>query len=430
MLRKSFLFLLLTLGLQAQAQSLSPAVFSTAPLHRHPDTDPLATPQDKAWALQQALHPRYYNLAVLTPPQFQVLSSRTSPEIQQWIDHALTRIFQTPMGKNICEITTNGLANKLIEIYGLSAQAAENLQTRCTPSVAKSLPFRPQELREYIFVYTREHRAVVEGWTNNRNVTYIFLSDSDFTENFLFRILIHELAVQLDTKEQWGAFGGLDTLKKTVIPVVYQGERSCEVHRSIRNPLIKYSLSALRAQTIEDQVLRELGLLETQKTSAASCIQEVTTLIPSILRIGPLIMTEQAFLPFQTGHCSADNKVDVFSALQTLANEKVTDLESNSEMSLCEYLRTPRLGTWSFSPIMGGPRPRIGPWSGKDRQDLLDKTGTQRSEFNKQALEILTDHQNSGNHSLRDEKINGLMNFISVPKTNSKSGDVNGSEKN
>lgn len=331
----------------------------------HPVLSPAATQHDRQFALTTGMDSRYHTFALLMPFEFRLMSSIVFPQIQQLVDQAITRIVNTPTGHKMCSQTTGGEAQRIKDYFGVSTKTAEALSKTCTPKTPVKLPVKHERTREYILIQTSDENHPVEGWTTPHNVTYVFLSPKDFNEKFLLRVLTHEVATKLDMKEQWGWIGPLDVFSKHV-GVRYTGEQECAVQAAVRHPLIKYALSALRAEQIENQVLFELGLGPAPTLSPSqSCESEVLEKMPSILRIGSILQMENNYQLIIGAQCGLTSQLNVFELLQTITRETVTELETGEQKSVCDFLRTPKLSSFIFSPFMGGPRPRVGPWAEK-----------------------------------------------------------------
>lgn len=370
MLQKLLLIILLIGSVAAQAQTLSPHIFDAVPW------------QDRISAKGMASNLRYQQFLLLMPRQFRLLSSRNVPEIQQWLDNSVTRILNTPIGSLICQVSTNGRVEHIQTSFGVSQATAQNLIQVCTPTKPHRISKRTEKTREFIFVQTTDLDPSAEGWTTSENVTYIFLTEKDFTEHFLFRILAHEMLIQLDIKGQWGMTNELDTFSKW-LNVRYQGSRSKDVLKSIRHPLILHGLSTLRALWMENRILAELGLeKELDPPPPESCIGDLRAILPAIERIGPIIHLKN------TDAWRAENSsLSIAKALQILAEEKVIDLDFNREWPLCDYLRIPKLAGGGFNYNIGGPRPRVGPWD-KESKDARDRLETKSQSLSENKLDF------------------------------------------
>ncbi len=420
-----FLGLILICGMWADlalAQSFPVSIFDSLPLQKS-DANPSATIQDRNFAMQMALSPRYHSFALLMPSQYQLASSLMVPAVQSWIDSAITRILKTKNGQHLCSVASNGEAQKIQTVFGLSERTASALSRNCTPQQAARLPIRRERPREYIFVRTFDADPPLEGWTTASNVTFIFMKPDEINEKFLLRVLIHELATQLDLKEQWGYYGDLDSAAD-VVGVSYQGQRHAAVRYAIRHPLLKYALSALRAQTIEDRILFELGLLEAMPApSTRECADEVTEMIPALTRVSSLMRTESMINQLQISSLirnedllravqqvasgQAPPDFNLFNALEILKSEKVLDLDSNQEMQLCDYLKIPKLGTFSFSAMMGGPRPRVKPWD--KEAEVLKEGSPLRNPKTAQQLENLLRDPRGLSQTVRDQELRKIL---------------------
>lgn len=405
MLRRLLVFFIFMLAFQTYAQSLKPADFDSDSWKHHPDFSPQATQADRQFGIYLATNLRYHTLPLLMPMQFRLLSSRQDAKAQAFVDEALTRILKTATGKKICQQATNGRADLIVSVFGLTEAVARHLQPHCTPKVVASLPMVSNRPREYVFIHTTDSNAPVEGWTTPHNVSYIFLTNADFNEEFLLRVLAHETAIKLDLKEQWGTFGDLQMFSD-ILGVRYVGTNSCEVQYAIRHPLIKYSLSALRAQTIESQILFELGLQSSLASDPQKCVDQVTSLLPSMARMGALLKYEKLHNSLQTKTCSDSRELNLNRALQVLQEESVQDLATQRQVSLCDFLKKPFLSSMAFGPFSGGPRPRIGPWAQKAL--ILKKAPSNRSSDTIKKLESLIDEE-PRSQAQTDRKLETLL---------------------
>ncbi len=212
----------------------------------------------------------------------------------------------------------------------------------------------------------------MNGWTTPRNETFFFLNRAEFKnspEKFI-RNVIHELAVSYDEKEKFGFLGIPNFAKLGIIP----DENTDNVIQIITNPIIKHSLSVLRAFDVEDQILREMGVSEstvTKRIREMSCDQRVQFLTSKIAFLEPVLVSESLIRQiFGNAQALSENSQDpkmVQEMIRRLSKINIKIKASQGESAsyqnenACEYFSR----GWPFIPgtsFTGGPGPRTDGW--------------------------------------------------------------------
>lgn len=269
----------------------------------------------------------------------------------------------TPTGKRICQRSTQGEWKRIQYYFGMTEEAAKKIARSCETDRPTEMIIKLSYIHEWILVETTDKKFPIHGWTTPKNVSFLFFGMDDFTEINFYRTLIHELATSLDSKESWGLLGKLNLATK-ITRVSYSGDRECEVISAIKRPSIKFATSALRAEVVENQILSELGLLTQEPSRPESCATKILRKVPAVLSIGDIVSADTLAGQFDVRMCGQDSRQSrsLFDDLQLLENERAFDIELEREMSLCDFLTTPRVDSYFIGPYTGGPRPKVEPW--------------------------------------------------------------------
>ncbi len=405
-------FFLLIVSIIVNAETFDKSLFDSqqwlaSPELSYPFTQIPATETDIEFYKKLKLDDRYTGFTRIATNRFKFLSSRENVSLQSYIDKTVFKILSTPTGNEICSLLATQGAGFLEYALGVSPPMAIRLYYSCPTEKQKLLPYDMQKKREYVFLYTLDAEPPLEGWTTNQNVTYIFLRNEDFNDNFLTTVLIHEIAIKMDLKEQWAWSGNLYDFN--LDQVFYTGDKPCEVLATIRHPLIKYAFNSLRATVIEDKILSELGIRRKSLSSGfeKSCIKPVLELIPSLLRLAAIFRAELKLSILQSSQCSGQNGLKLADLFATLQNEEVIESKTGNRISLCKYLSEPAIGTYIISPTMGGPRPRIGPWS--ETHTSIINVATKEQAAQELISKILLNPYELRTQSSRDQALESIL---------------------
>ncbi len=331
---------------------------------------------------------RYAQLVPLLPSQFYIRLSESHEEFQSLIDQAFMVLSQAPSMKAICHNLLNGKSELISSLYGVSAPTAQRIANDCG-NVKGTMEIAPKKRifpRKYVFVFSPDPGLYLDSWTNTIANVYLFINPREINDQRFLRILVHELAIALDFKEQvaLGARKSADA-KLPEIPGFENKSYECHPAALLRNPIVKYSFSAVRAFKFENKVMSELGFdlpMEPKK----SCSQEFVDNLPFIASITKALRIEEIFsqqVSSPNTRCERENSLSLLQQIQMLMNSKLEFSDSRT-VSTCDYLAEPQLSLWTFSATEGGPRPRIGNgWGGG--------AGTQSRDFRELRMESLPD---------------------------------------
>jgi hypothetical protein len=331
---------------------------------------------------------RYSQLVPLLPTQFYIRLSEGNEEYQALIDQAFLVLSQAPSMKAICHNLLNAKPELISSLYGVSAPTAQLIANDCRnfKGTLESVPSKRLFPRKYVFVFSPDAGLYLDSWTNTIANVYLFIKPQEINEQRFLRILVHELAIALDFKEQLalGARKSADA-KLPEIPGFENKTYECHPSAVLRNPIVKYSFSAVRAFKFENKVMSELGFglpVEPKK----SCSQEFVDNLPFIASLTKALRIEEIFsqqVSSPNTRCERENSLSLLQKSQMLMNSKLEFSDSHT-VGTCDYLVEPQLSLWTFSATEGGPRPRIGNgWGGS--------TGTQSGDFRQLRIESLPD---------------------------------------
>lgn len=334
-----------------------------------------------AWNVLQRTH----NIAgshifdILPRGKFHVARQKDYSLLKDLIDQSSISIFKTPTGKLICGKFSEGMAINLSSL-GLTAKTIQKIRSECVQwswRVSK-LPKGITEpgydwTDKYNFIFFEDDNFYFHGWTDIIHDSYISININDPSYESFLRSLTHEIYQTVDIKSQ-AQFSG-DILKK------YNGPNTCLVSSVLSNPYVRLAFSSLRSEKIENDVLYEAHVLSEKPQIKNRCTDRVSALIPYMQFFGPILKNE---IYNSYSHGVADcfihfSDLSLDQTLTVLDREEI-GTESGSK-SLCEYLETPEIGTYSDQTHLGnrflrkGPRPNIGDGTGIRSLEVKKETG-------------------------------------------------------
>jgi hypothetical protein len=312
-----------------------------------------ASPRDLKMILEISNNAHTQKLSPMLPAQYWIIDASLQPEALHIIEQVYFKLFQSPTMRSLCLAATNGEAKYFKQIFGLNENTSEPLLKQCQEKKSsedgKFIYRGSQTQRKYFLVLSPKDDFKFDSWTNSINSTYITLPAGDINFERYARILIHELAMVLDSKTSWGVDGNFESPKLS-------NDSLCEVYPVVKNQFIKNATSTLRALQIENKILSELGY-KVNLSSSKSCVQNVTDVSQSILAISSVFDLEAQFARSSVERlCGHQNQT--FADLITKMSKVKINVQKK-EISLCEFLITPDLSNINTHES-GGPRPRIG----------------------------------------------------------------------
>lgn len=299
-------------------------------------------------------NPRRQHTYWILPLFFKTFSSQDTQWVQLMVDLIhLQLLSKSPTARKVCQQVTNGEPLLLQQIFGLSQKTSHSLRSFCQAETGWRYDGGHFPTREYLFALS-ERDAVLDSWTSLQGVTTLIINPKTITLEHLLRMFIHEMAIYLDQKEYFGTHGRLTYSGQSVI---YTGSHQCALASAIRAPLIKFSFSAIRAEQLEDQILKELGFA-VSPDKASSCLERaidsVVSLVPAMSSFMLQFIVNQEF-----GDATCVSGQDIVSQLELLNTETLQDHDGRTK-SFCQFLTEPSWGNFLQSATLGGPRPRPG----------------------------------------------------------------------
>lgn len=317
--------------------------------------------------------------SLIRPRLFHVAYQSSSENIYQIFNQSLVSILRTSAGKTICQAYSKGKASVLAMDLGLSAEAANEIRSDCGFSFFGSL-FQPSDImagtrsragaNKYRLLLFDGEDFPFYGWTEGALISYVSVNATNPDYNSFLRTLVHETYQTVDIKSNWQTDGTMMGL--------YQGSNSCLVSTVLKNPYIRLVFSVLRSEKVEEAVLRELGRDAGINSTAGSCLDRVSRVLPYIQFYGILFEKEIKLLQLASNpNCPLQfTDLNLDDILKILEQEKI-QLPTGSQ-TLCEYLETPQVGLFRDvnQQLRKGPRPNVGDGSGVKSKTKSENTGS------------------------------------------------------
>lgn len=378
-------------------------------------------------------------------------SSKTTPEIQNFIDQAFLDLFPTPVGNLLCGMTPAN-PSLIQDQLGLSMKAAARVIEICHASNVTMADSSAPTLRagkHYLFVFNIPQGFPIQSWTTMNNDTFIFFEGHLSKEDVYARIF-HEYYMACDnlllfSRQTMPAYFAPTGPFSTSGASLSSGSPADKIIGLIPLPALKFALATLRAIQFESAGIEDIfGAGGT--TAIAN--QDVTSLLKKKDFANALRLTLKALIPLQDYLLPAEYSIiparDRMTMIpdyyinETQAEQLVQMLETSKlkirfpnhgkKISFIEWLVTPQIGIGG-SFYNRGPRPRIGiGWKGNLPKDKLNGNRIDM-------LQGLTDPKNKIRVGLPQTNVESdFMNIISqkaqlfqgtlnAPKTNQTSGN-------
>lgn len=301
----------------------------------------------------------FAQLVPLLPENFHIKTTVEDAPFQSLIDEAFLLLIKAPSMQKLCHNILLADAHLISSVLGVSFSTAKKISDNCVsfPGAQELLPNKRFYDKKYIFIFSPDTDLALDSWTNQIGYTYIFINPKGITIDRFLGILLHELAISLDFKEQIGLFtSGNGNFPE--LPEFESNSSACLVS-FLRDPLIKYSFSGARAARFENEVLRQIGF-KTNYSETFSCAQEFTNQLLYVASILKALSPEREFNhKLSIASCAKEHSPNLLEKIQALMNSKMI-FQNKTSLDTCAYLTTPQLSLWTFSATEGGPRPRIG----------------------------------------------------------------------
>ena len=334
--------------------------------------------QEKARAESIMVNPRYRETVALLPMKFGIADnfrknpSAPLPPIQNLIDSLYLEIFSSPSAQKICQDIGRGNPQALVIHFGISPSAAAKVDRVCRPQGSLPPPVvKLNYLRQYIFAVTEDEEPVVGGWTNARAVTLFILKPNQINRLYLLRLMIHEMAMQVDQKD-FQSFPALLMFGRQTIQIVE--DNICPVMTGFQDLALKFAFGSLRAEMLEDQILKELGYPVNPREPEEICGEHVLERLPDIYKVYSMFEFNQRFLNgLGTNKTCPETEVDSIANLMALRHGKIRTAAGKVQTA-CEFMMEPDWGNYILNMFGGGPRPPIGNgWGSKEENKSLLK---------------------------------------------------------
>jgi hypothetical protein len=305
---------------------------------------------------------------LLPKGSFRLLKSgpEGDPLIQNIVDQVFLDLFATPTGAELCSEASVGLRENLEVLFGLSEQAARRAVRLCGKRRAHNA--RPLDRPRKSFYFVRpdsDEKPKFSSWTyrigdgKSGNLGTVFnVSKDSLKYEAVYGAFAHELAMMVDCREH--------TLNH-IEPI----DLSSLVWRAIQHPQIRMTFSEVRAFTLENLLMKELGFKVNDETwSRLDCEGKFRSLLPSVTELASLRLPstdDKKIDPsLEFAHESEMNLGTAFLIVKY--NEVINPafLPESRAYSICEALAVPfpfeSYFLWPKSDP--GPKPRIGDGGG------------------------------------------------------------------
>lgn len=296
----------------------------------------------------------YFDLSWFKDDQAKVISNQTSKKLQALVDESFIELSKYDRFMQVVQSVLNSDPQLISKILGTSDRASSEIAELTNKSSLKiKIPNKIFYQREYVFVFTTNEN-LINSWTNLFNVTYVIVNPMIFSKDLFTRILLHELFMVMDFKEQFLTL----PLKEGLFPKVAE-DKICQIRLAIKDPMIKYAFNLIRGFYFENYILNSSIVDEKTEIQIDQCIQNVKEFLPFFEKIKSNFLPEQVLMNFVNFNQCTISELSLVEKMEII-RQSVVQLETGGMTQLCDYLTEPEISLWTFSPTIGGPRPRIG----------------------------------------------------------------------
>lgn len=337
-------------------------------------------------------------LSLIPSVPFRIIqvSNGVNRELGALLDKIISDILRTPLGSKICTSVTLGNRRDIMAYFDLSASAASELQKSTCPPTGnfKNLPPEVKSMLDLgekerhhfplfqFLAFEEDLELPFESFTTtNRREdekfgvhatlgkTYIHIDPKRFKLSSLYRIIAHELVMRVDYRSQIPPIDEVDGL-------IEKGNL-CSALKKITHPQIRMSMSLVRAFQWENQILKELGLVNEKvadEFAAQSCVNKIKQVFPFTRPLKSWLKQEsQLNAIILNSRCPGDTNDFSLDGIESALNLLLRDRKGN-ESTLCESLINTFSIDWEKLDLLGqktsfhpGPRPPIGRGTGSNR---------------------------------------------------------------
>jgi hypothetical protein len=325
------------------------------------ETDKIDDP--RVQLMRQDLY--YKELPFVLPKEFKIIGSYENLAAGNLVDNAYRRILSTKTGKNICDDIFNGGTSK--EISNILGVSTTKVCKRNPKKISNTHIDRGiRDDGEWYFILIKDKLHPIQSWTNNKNLTFVFITENDLNTEFFLRVFSHEMALKLDGKERLGVYSFNENMPENIS---FDLKKQCQINYALKNPIIKFALSTIRATKIENKILSELGFSSENKIK--SCKQNILEYAYPLGQVLSILHTSlEVSLSYLAEECNRSDKKTVEQIVATPISKSIETIETNSfntskgVVNICEYMSEPLLRSFPPTALSSGPKPRVtGGWS-------------------------------------------------------------------
>lgn len=321
-----------------------------------------ASGASRAHGSSQVTSPYIDQVLPLTPRDAEIRLVEPGSAFSHRIDELILKILKSPSGRTFCGAIGPEPLNFRRAFFINDRLVTEGYQV-CEGSFAPRTIHVPFQ-KKYFVSETLTTDFPADGWTTPRNETFLFLNKHEISDERISRTLIHELAVSLDGKENFG-FGGFVRIGNLGIQ---EDQNACSIVPIVRQGRIKQALSAIRAFDLERKISEELGFqlpVKFANWQGKTCPEKVL-FMAAAMRDFKQSMAAETFVnslmdqPMCLAGSSpmSSQNLSLKESAEILDNTTLT-FADRTQTSACDYFTD----GISFVPglsFRGGPGPRIG----------------------------------------------------------------------